>query len=474
MVCSRIIIITMLNKKFAVPITITILLAAVVLPIILTGYLALNHAESDFAARDYARAAESYKQAAQLFPWRDDLWEKAGIAAARNGNDREAIQFFKQSPTLSAEGWMLLGYSYYKGGDFPSAINALDESLRLEHLPPVYDLLALIYRQQKNWTAERDTLVNKLRQNVGDAYSQYRLGLLLAVLEPEQALTHLMLASTLNPEFDPAVQTLRAALNLSSTQPDASQQMVTLGRALGLVQEWDLSAAAFEKAIKMDGENAEAWAWLGEAKQQAGGDGRAELDRAVILDHTSVVVRALRALYWNRQEKYPQMLAEYLLAAEYEPTNPTWQAGLGEAYTRRGDLVSALAAYQHATELAPNESTYWRSLAVFCAESGVHLDDVGLPAAQKAVDLAPDDSLALDALGWAYLSSGRYSNAEQVLLDVIKRFPDQFFAHIHLAMTYLAQGNRAAAFDKLTYVQSADPNGANGVMAGQLLKQYFP
>jgi tetratricopeptide (TPR) repeat protein len=462
------------NKKFTVPITIITLLAAIALPIILTGYIALNHAESNFAAQDYARAAESYKQAAQLFPWRDDLWEKAGIAAAKNGNDRDAIQFFKRAPTLSAEGWMLLGYSYYKGGDFPSAINALDESLRLEHLSPAYDLLALIYRQQKNWTAERDTLVNKLSQNVGDAYSQYRLGLLLAVLEPDQALTHLMLASTLNLEFDPAVQTLRAALNLSSTQPDASQQMVTLGRALGLVQEWDLSAAAFEKAIKMDGENAEAWAWLGEAKQQAGGDGRAELDRAVILDHTSVVVRALRALYWNRQEKYPQMLAEYLLAAEYEPTNPAWQAGLGEAYARRGDLVSALAAYQHATELAPNESTYWSLLAVFCAENGVHLDDVGLPAAQKAVDLAPEDPLALDALGWAYLSSGRYANAEQVLLDVIERFPDPLSARVHLAMTYLAQGNRAAAFDNLTYVLGADPDGASGEMAKQLLKQYFP
>ena len=112
-----------------------------------------------------------------------------------------------------------------------------------------YNLLALIYRQQKNWAAERDMLENQLRLDAGDVYAYYRLGLLLTVLEPEQALTNLMLASSLDPEFDPAVQTLRAALNLSATQPDASQQMVTIGRALGLVQEWDLSVAAFEKAI---------------------------------------------------------------------------------------------------------------------------------------------------------------------------------------------------------------------------------
>ncbi len=117
------------------------------------------------------------------------------------------------------------------------------------------------------------------------------------MLEPEQALTNLMLASSLDPGFDPAVQTLRSALNLSATQPDASQQMVTIGRSLGLVQEWDLALAAFEKAISLDEENAEAWAWLGEAKQQIGQSGLVELDKAVALDHTSVVVRGLRGLY---------------------------------------------------------------------------------------------------------------------------------------------------------------------------------
>ncbi len=69
------------------------------------------------------------------------------------------------------------------------------------------------------------------------------------------------------------------------------------------------------------------------------------------------------------------MLAEYLLAAEYEPTNPAWQAEIGNAYIKRGDLVAALAAYQHATELAPNKSTYWSLLAVFCAENSVYLEE---------------------------------------------------------------------------------------------------
>jgi len=464
----------MLRKNKSVLFTISALLAAIFLPIFINGYSEVRRAEVEFAEHDYAGAAGSYKQAARQLIWRTDLWEQAGIAAALNKNPTEAIEYFKHASSLSPQGWAWLGSSYLYLGDLELAITTLEQGLQLYDSPDLYRLLALAYRQQKNWDAERKALENQLLLDKGDAFGRYRLGQLLMVLKPELALPNLMRASSLDPEMDPAVQTLRAALNLSATQPDQSQKMVTIGRALGLVQDWDLAIAAFEKAVELNPVNAEAWAWLGEAKQQTGLVGLAELDRAVTLDQTSVVVRALRGLYWNRQEKYSQMLSEYVLAAEYEPANPVWQTEIANAHFKLGDLVSALAAYQHATELAPRDSKYWRLLAVFCAENGVRLEDVGLPAAEKAVQLAPEDPLALDALGWSYFSSGRFANAEQILLDVIKRFPDHLPAHIHLAMTYLAQGNRAAAFDKLTYVQSVDVDGVYGEYASQLQKQYFP
>jgi tetratricopeptide (TPR) repeat protein len=471
---QRIITITMHNKKWLVPTIVAALLAAVFLPLIYTGYSEVKHGEAEFAAKNYLSAAESFEQAARLLIWRSDLWENAGIAAGAGGNLSDAIIFLKRAPKLSEQGWLVLGYSYFNTGDASSALKAYQKGLQFHDSASLYSGLAFIYRQQKDWPAESDALRNQTRLDMDDAYAHYRLGLLLSFLEPEQALPELMLASSLDPETDPAVQTLRTALNLSATQPDASEQLVTIGRTLGLVQEWDLSIGAFEKAIALKADSAEAWAWLGEAKQQTGQDGRVELDRAMSIDHTSVTVRALRGLYWNRQQRYSQMLAEYLLAAEYEPENPAWQASIGDAYLKRGDLAAALTAYQRATELAPNEATYWRLLAIFCSENGVHVEDVGLPAAQKAVMLAPDDPDALDVLGWSYLSSGRYASAEQTLLDVIDRFPEHFPAHIHLAMTYLAQGNHAAAFNELTYVRDTDPNGSTGSFAKQLLEKYFP
>ena len=464
----------MFNKKWPASLVVFALIAALLVPVFYTGYSSVQRADNEFSAQNYTDASMHYQQAARLLPWRTDLLEKAGIAAYANRDYSSAIALLNRQSELTEQGWVALGNSYSNTNDMVSALRAYQDGLRFYDSAALYAGVAFIYREQKDWPAERDALQNQLRLDISDAYTHYRLGLLLTFLSPEQALSELTLASSLDPETDSAVQTLTAALNLSSTQPDASEQMLTIGRALGLVQEWDLSLAAFEKAIELDEENAEAWAWLGEAKQQLGQDGSVELDRALTLDHLSVIVRALRGLHWNRLGKYEQMRAEYALAAEFEPTNPAWQVSLGDAHLKLGDLASALAAYQKATELSPTDANYWRLLANFCAENGINVEDIGLPAAQNAVRLTPDDPFALDALGWSYLSSGRYANAEKILLETIAAYPNHFPAYIHLAMTYLAQGNRPAAFNQLTYIRDADVGGKFAVLANELLKQYFP
>jgi tetratricopeptide (TPR) repeat protein len=294
------------------------------------------------------------------------------------------------------------------------------------------------------------------------------------LFSPDDAPPQLTRASTLNPEADSAVQTLLAALAVSDLQSDPSMKKVIIGQAFGLVQEWLLARTAFEQAVQLDEKNAEAWAWLGEAKQQTGQGGSAELDRALSLGRDSVNVHALRALYWSRRGRYEQMLAEYLLASGIEPENPRWQAGLGEAYAELGDLVNALESYQRATESGPDQAEYWRLLSLFCVENNAQVEEIGLPAAQRAYELAPQDPAVLDALGYAYLTTGRYANAEIALTQAIELDPDYFPAHLHLALTYLAQGNRNQAYATLTYVRDAPGADAYAETARQLLEKYFP
>lgn len=455
------------------PFLLAALLAAVLLPAPLSGYAALRRAEADLRVGRYASAAENYQDAARLLFWRKELWEKAGLAAFSAEDYRQAAMLLSRASELSEPGWAALAYSRLQMGDLPAALEAYRRGLEFYDSPSFYAGLAYIHHEQKNWDAERIALENQIRLQAADAYVYYRLGVLLCLFDPEQSYDKLFAASSLNPEFDPPVQTLRSALNLASTQTDPALRMVTIGRALGLVQEWALARAAFEQAIGFNSAYAEAWAWLGEAKQQLGQDGREELDRALSLDRASVIVRGLRALYWERQRQYGQMLAEYLAAARYEPGSPAWQAGIGRAYTLRGDLPAALTAYRRAVELAPNDAEYWRFLAAFCAENAVYLEEIGLPAALEAARLAPENPAVLDTLGLVYFSTGRLANAEQTLMKALEIDPSYFPAHLRLAVTYLAQGNRPAAFNTLTFLRDADA-GEYSQEAARLLERHFP
>lgn len=449
------------------------LLLAIIASMLIAGSSSLNRAEEASARGEYPLAGEMYANAARTLFWRRDLFEKAGIAFAQAGEFSTAVSYFEEQAELSEQGWLWYCTSYIQLGNLPAAVSSCTQGAEAHDSAELYSLLAFVYRSQKDWDAERLALENQTRLNAMDAYAAYRLGLLVILSSPDDALRELTRASTLDPEIDSAVQTLRVALAVSSRQSDASMQKVVIGQAFGLVQDWELAQTAFEQAIQLDENNAEAWAWLGEAKQQTGQNGSVELDRALSLDRLSVNVRALRGLYWSRQGKYEQMLAEYLLASGIESQNPRWQANIGEAHAKLGDLVSALTAYQRAVELAPTEAEYWRLLAYFCAENNVQIEEVGLPAAQQALMLAPNDPAVLDAAGYVYLSTGRYANAEASFTQAIDMEPQYFPAYIHLAMTHLAQGDQAAAFNLLTFVRDADNAGTYAETAQQLLYKYF-
>lgn len=451
------------------------LIAATCAPILVSGYAELNTAELASAAGDYAGAARSYQAAATRLFWRADLWEQAGRAALLADQPQQAVLFLLKAGHLSSRGQLALGQAYLQTDQADLALAAFQaSSAQAGASAEAYAGLAQIYRQRGEMDAERSALQNQLLLSPQDAAAQYRLGLLLSLTDVKSALTHLQLASQLDPEYASVVQTLRSALNLADLEPDESTRFEILGRGLGLVGEWALAETAFQNSVQMDAHNAQAWAWLGEAKQHLGRDGRGDLDRALSLDAQNVVVRGLRGLYWKRLGDDRDALTEYQAAAQIEPDNPAWKASLGEIYARLGDLVSALGAYQRAVELAPNESTYWRLLATFCVQYNVQVEEVGLPAAQKAVALTPDDPLALDVLGWAQLSAGQFASAKQTLATALEKAPNFAAAHLHLGLAEIQLGDRNAAYDQFVNAQKLDPQGAYGQQAAQALKQYFP
>ncbi len=379
--------------------------------------------------------------------------------------------------TLSGSGWDILGISYLKQTD------DLDKTLSIwktgSELHPSYSLLyshlALAYYELGDLSAEQGALERWVASGGDqDAHAHYRLGQLLSVSDPEHALKEFQLASSLDPLYDSVVETMRTTLNLALLETSKSRQLVIIGRGLGLVHEWTLAERAFRQAVAADGENAEAWAWLGEAEQQLGQDGRAELDKALSLDYKNPIVRSLRGLYWMRQGQITWALNEYKLAAIYDPDNPTWQISIGEAYARQGDLQAALGAYMRATQIAPTDAKVWRSLAAFSAQYNMQVEAVGLPAARKAVDLNEEDPQALDMLGWTLALLERYDQARDALEHALSLDPELAQGHLHLGIVAMQTDDWESARDHLQQAHNLDPDGPVGEQAQLLLNQYFP
>lgn len=446
------------------------LVLAIFVPFILSGYSELEKART---AGTYVEAAGHYRNAAQRIPWRADLYELSGHAyyLAKDYASADVVyQKAFEHHAFSPEGWVAWGDVNYLQDDPQRAAEiweqALEQNNASEHL---YSRLAEIYQSDGKPARAAEYLQRYVAAHQEDAGAHYRLGLLLSLSEPERALRELLNAAQLDPVLDPAVQSLRTALNLAALDDSPSARFVIIGRGLGLVSEWQLAHPAFEEAIRLDGENAEAWAWLGEANQQMGMDGATELDRALHLNPNSPTVRGLRGLYFQRTSNFRQALDEFQAAAALEPENPAWLVSLGETHAKLGDLIRGLEAYQAATSLAPEDPGYWRLLAIFCGQNNVNVKDVGVPAAQKAVVLAGEDTASLDVLGWLLTMDARYDEAGRILNRALELDPHNASAHLHLGMLQMQMNDRASAYNHL--VQARDLGNSDARM---ILSQYFP
>jgi tetratricopeptide (TPR) repeat protein len=468
------------KQKFGLRQTIILLtlLALLLAPTPLAGVLDLESASRSLAAQDYAAAAEALARAARRIPWRGDLWGQAGQAAWQAGDPQQAIHWFAEGEArraLTLANWIAYGEAFQALGNMEAAIRAWEQSV--EQFGPSADAernLAQAHRLAGDYQASLASLQQALALAPQDAKAHFELGLLLTATSPQEALPELMQAASLDPALEEPSQFLRLELNRASLMDEPAYQFLMAGRALAALGHWDLAAEAFRRAVEADMEYAEAWAWLGEARQQTGLSGRPQLDRALFLNPASASVQALDGLYWLRQGQPEKAMLACSKAAALEPENPAWQVALGNAAYAAGEFTQAIEAYQRAVELDPDNLSAWQGLAIVSVNNGADVEETGRMAARQLLRLAPDDWLTYDIAGRMAFLLYAQEEAKKDFLKAIELAPDQPAPHLHLALAYLEFGEAAKAYDKLMDAVQLDPEGDYGWQARRLLEQYFP
>jgi tetratricopeptide (TPR) repeat protein len=393
---------------------------------------------------------------------------------------RESAERFGWPPekALTSQGLVDLGLAYQQAGNLPGALGAwqtalaqggLSDELILEQAQALQSRgdypAALAYWQM---------LVERQPQN---AQAHFQTGLLLAARDPETALASLEQAASLDPGLQDLVSALRQAVVSARYAEDLSYSLLSTGRALALLDRWELAAEAFRQAVLVRPDYAEAWAYYGEALQhlpppEAGmerSDGLVELQYAAELAPESLAAQTFLALYWLRQSRYDQALEALRGALKAAPDNPSLAAELAGLLAATGDLPGAHQAYQQAADLAPYDPDYPRRLIRFSLEYHYQIEQLALPLARKLVIEGKENPIDLDLMAQVLISQGDLVSAERFLRRAIQADSTYPSARMSLGLLYLLQGNQAAAERELELAISLDPDGPVARQARRLL-----
>ncbi len=432
----------------------------------------------DNRALEIARASgadmEEWRLLARFVNARPDdakVWERMGVLDQRNGLCKQAVIEFGLAARygkLAPSSVMSYAECLVEGGSFREAANLLAPLEKRADIPAgLEQLLARAYiRLGDAANASAVTHAWSIRENQ-EPQAIYYFGLYQALADPVASIKTLQKAAELSPEYDNAYRQVQSAVNLGQLQDNPAYQALVLGRAYASLGEWDLAQYAFITAVQADPLYAEAHAWLGEAQQQLGGDGSVELKQALTLDPDSVLAQAMNALALQRQGDAQGALEFLEKIATQESDNPEWLIALGQSRAITGDLKNALVEFQKAVALQPKNVATWQALADFCLEYQYAVDSAGIPAANKAVLLAPDNAHSLDLVGQAALMNGKPGEAEGYFVKAIWHDPRYAPAHLHLALVYLQYEDYPAAISELEKaVALGNPEAEN--LLGQL------
>jgi len=161
------------------------------------------------------------------------------------------------------------------------------------------------------------------------------------------------------------------------------------------------------------------------------------------------------------------------LAANH-PDQGKWQMEMGNTQAQMGDLVKAMAAYQQAVVIQPDDAAMWRSLAIFSSTYGFDFATFSKPAIDQALSLAPQDATVLDAAGWVYFTNSDLKSAEQFLQQALAKDGELAAAKLHLAQVFLAGNHFSQALPLLKSAANQTNDPSTAAQALRLLGKNFP
>ena len=233
-------------------------------------------------------------------------------------------------------------------------------------------------------------------------------------------------------------------------KPDFPLAYVALAEAYDGAKKYDLEMLALDRITK------DSPLWLNVQVQKAFAlnslervdDAKAVLDRLITADPKDI--RPLDALgnILRSHERYGEARDYYAKAIELlgKPNKENWALyySRGVCHERLKNWPDAEVDFKQALELAPDESLVLNYLGYSWVDQGRNLKQA-MEYIRKAVKLKPDDGYYVDSLGWAYYRLGNMAAAVEHLERAVELKPDDPIINDHLGDAYWRVGRTLEA-----------------------------
>jgi serine/threonine-protein kinase len=264
----------------------------------------------------------------------------------------------------------------------------------------------------------------------------------------------------------------REALETHGTQTAGAYVFYLQG--IGYLQDYDKkenidnAVKAFNTALELDPQYAEAYAGRGEAYWKMFETSESEKDprwiesslrdceRSLALNKQLPIAHVCLGTAYKGTGHYNDAVVQFDGAVAGEPTNDDAYRGLADVYERLGKLADAEKTYRRAIELRPH---YW---AGYSWLGGFYYDHARYAEAaamfSQVIALAPDSVLGYYDLGGVYVSQGRYADAIDMFQHSIAIRPNATaYSNLGTAYFYLQRyGDAAGAYEEAVKLSQTD------------------
>ncbi|HEX2939686.1 MAG TPA: tetratricopeptide repeat protein [Rhodopila sp.] len=148
------------------------------------------------------------------------------------------------------------------------------------------------------------------------------------------------------------------------------------------------------------------------------------------------------------KQKFPEAVAAYskAIARITDPAPSDWVLfyDRGVSLEQSHEWPKALADFEQALKLSPNQPFVLNYLGYSWADRGHHLDQAR-QMIERAAQIRPNDGAITDSLGWVMFRQGDYRDAVKTLEKAVELEPEDATINGHLGDAYWAVGRKIEA-----------------------------